>query len=169
MQIEKQLPNEIEAVKNMVSKISEKIKKPDYNPEITYVTVDKKINTRFFACEDGRGNKKQRPNPKNPVSGSVIVEEMSVNNSLDFHLVPQFVTQGTCTPTHYRVAWRNNEMPLEALTEFTFEQCFNYFNWQGAVRVPACMQAADKLSKLVGEHIREDVNNSEISDKHYYL
>jgi aubergine-like protein len=40
---------------------------------------------------------------------------------------------------------------------FTYEQCFNYYNWEGAVRVPACLQCADKLAKLAGEHIKESI------------
>jgi len=33
-----------------------------------------------------------------------------------------------------------------------------YYNWQGAVKVPAVMQCASKVSKLAGEHINENVN-----------
>lgn len=76
---------------------------------------------------------------------------MSINNAYDFYLVPQYVTQGTCTPTHFQIAYDSTlKIPQESIAEFTFEQCFNYYNWPGAVRVPACLQAADKLSKLVG-------------------
>jgi len=169
MQVDKQLPAEIQAVNNMVTKIADKIKKPDYNPEIVYMTVEKKINTRFFSTYDGKGVKKGDPKLENPGSGSIILEEMSIDNAFDFHLVPQVVNQGTCTPTHYRVAYTNSEVPIESIAEFTFEQCFNYFNWQGAVRVPACLQAADKLSKLVGEYIKEDVKGGDLQDKQHYL
>ena len=170
VQMEKQLPNEIQAVNNMISKISEKIKKPDYSPEVIHVTVDKKINTRFFSTKDGRRNPKETPKLENPASGSIILEPLSKDKEYDFHLVPQVVNQGTCTPTHYRVAYKSCEkISLEGLAEFTFEQCFNYFNWQGAVRVPACMQAADKLAKLVGEYVKEDVKAGDLKDKHHYL
>jgi len=47
---------------------------------------------------------------------------------------------------------------LQALAQLTYEQCFNYYNWQGAVRVPSVMQNADKLCKLVGEHIQANMN-----------
>lgn len=80
------------------------------------------------------------------------------------------MTQGTCTPTLYTIAYTNALIPQEALIEFTFEQCFNYFNWQGAVRVPGCLQYADKLSKLVGEHIQEDiVADAELQKKYHFL
>lgn len=98
-----------------------------------------------------------------------MVESLSVDDMYDFHLAAQYVTQGTCTPTLFRVAYDTSQMPHEALINFTFEQCFNYYNWEGAVRVPACLQCADKLSKLGSQYIKEDVVQSDLSKKHYFL
>lgn len=64
------------------------------------------------------------------------------------------MTQGSCTPTHYRIAYDSSQVPQEAIAQLTYEQCYNYFNWFGSVRVPGCLQGADKLSRLVGEHMR---------------
>ncbi len=65
-------------------------------------------------------------------------------------MAAQKVTQGTCTPTQYIIIYKNFDLNLQDLIEFTYSQCFNYYNWTGAVRVPACLQCADKLAKLVG-------------------
>lgn len=95
------------------------------------VTVNKKINSRFYNADKDR----QQPLNKfiskllNVDSGSIIVEQLSQDNSYDFHLAAQYVTQGTCTPTLFRVAYDTTKMPQEALITFTFEQCFNYYNW----------------------------------------
>lgn len=92
---------------------------------------------------------------------------MAQNNQIDFYLVPQHVNSetGTATPAQYRLIFykgqnctttednKNRVLPLRALAQFTYEQCFNYYNWQGAVRIPGVMQCANKLSTLVGEHI----------------
>lgn len=95
------------------------------------VLVNKKINSRFYAM--GRQNAQQPnkfvPELFNPDSGSVIIEAMSNNDDYDFHLASQLVTQGTCTPTQFKVAYDKTSMPQEALIEFTFNQCFNYYNW----------------------------------------
>jgi aubergine-like protein len=69
------------------------------------------------------------PELLNVDSGSIIVEPLSRDDSYDFHLAAQKVTQGTCTPTLYRVAYDTTKMPQEALINFTYEQCFNYYNW----------------------------------------
>ena len=49
-------------------------------------------------------------------------------------------------------------LQLQAIAQFTYEQCYNYYNWDGVVRLPAVLQYAHKLSKLTGEHVREHVN-----------
>lgn len=94
---------------------------------------------------------------------------MSVGDTIDFHLAAQRVTQGTCTPTQYTVAYQNFKAPIDALAEFTYEQCYNYYNWMGAVRVPACLQCANKLAKLVGESIQEDIKEGNNLQKGYYF
>lgn len=47
----------------------------------------------------------------NPESGSVVIDALSVDNMYDFHLAAQYVTQGTCTPTLFRVAYDTTKMP----------------------------------------------------------
>lgn len=112
---------------------------------------------RFFNILGKDQGGKFIPNLGNPDSGSVIVEDLSVGNLMDFHLAAQKVTQGTCTPTQYITIYKNFDFSIESLAEFTYGQCFNYYNWTGAVRVPACLQCADKLATLVGESIQQDL------------
>lgn len=130
--------------------------------------VNKNINTRFF-------NVNQR-DALNPEPGSVIVNQLSTDDAFDFHLVAQKVTQGTSTPTQYIVAYDSSKIPQEDLIQFTYEQCYNYYNWQGSVKVPACLQCANKLSKLAGESIQKPLvryqvlkDNKEINESFYFL
>ena len=76
---------------------------------------------------------------------------------MDFYIVPQHVenNDGTAVPTQLRIAYRNKYLLSEAaFAQFTFEQCFNYYNWAGSVKIPAPLQCAAKLSKLVGESVK---------------
>lgn len=76
---------------------------------------------------------------------------------MDFFLISQHVESqdGTASPTQYRIVYRNRYGLSEgALAQFTFQQCFNYYNWAGSVKIPAPLQCAGKLSKLVGEKVR---------------
>lgn len=115
----------------MIEKIGIKTKTANYKPELMIVVVNKKINSRYFAMGNENNNNPNKFIPElfNPDSGSVVMENLSVDNSYDFHLAAQKVTQGTCTPTLFRVAYDTTKMPMEALINFTFEQCFNYYNW----------------------------------------
>lgn len=64
------------------------------------------------------------------------------------------VNQGTCTPVEFKVGFEEGKIPRDALAEITYEQCFNYPNWNGAVRVPGVLQCANKMAKLFSEHIQ---------------
>jgi aubergine-like protein len=135
-----------------------------------YITVNKKINTRIFDTNEAFGSQgKFLPKVFNPSSGTIVLDELSIDKAFDFHLAAQKVTQGTCTPTHYIVVYNDSNIPQESLVQFTYEQCFNYYNWQGAVKVPACLQCADKLAKLVGESIKSNVTEGDVTKSFYFL
>ena len=165
-QVQVQLPNEVEALNDAVKEINSEFK---FNrvPSIVYMTVNKKIDSRFFTTNRGQF--------ANPDSGSIIVESLGSQKANDFYLVPQAVTQGVATPSHFIIAYENYssgnapEVPNEAITQFTFEECFNYFNWQGAVRVPACLQYANKLSNFIGEHLGEKLNTKELENCAFFI
>jgi aubergine-like protein len=150
-----QIKPEIDALYGVIKKIGQKTNKPNYRSEVMYITVNKKINTRFYDPCEKVG--KFAPRVSNPSSGTCVFDELSVDKLFDFHLAAQKVTQGTCTPTQYIVVHNDSQITQESLAQYTYEQCFNYYNWQGAVKVPACLQCADKLAKLVGESIQANV------------
>ena len=95
---------------------------------------------------------------------------MASNDLIDFYLVPQTTEVGTASPCQYRLIYYHPQgqpfpydhsktvVPLEAIALLTYEQCYNYYNWTGAVRLPATLQYTRKLSKLAGEHIQKSVN-----------
>ncbi len=37
---------------------------------------------------------------------------------------------------------------------YTYAECFNYYNWEGTVPVPACIQYANKLSQFSKDCVR---------------
>ena len=151
---------EIPSILSGFSKIS-----ADYKPKFCEVIVTKKINDRFFTP-----NGKQGPGGNkyyNPPSGTWVSEQM-VSSNYDFFLCAQNVTQGTCTPTHYTVLHNDTNIAEDVLAKLTYYQCFNYFNWTGAIRVPACVQYASKLAFLVGQTLQADPHES-LWDKLYFL
>jgi hypothetical protein len=61
----------------MIKTFGAKVNNPKYNPEIMYLTVNVKINSRFFSItksSSGSNAGKFLPDVANPTSGSVILE-----------------------------------------------------------------------------------------------
>lgn len=122
-QIQRQVKAELDALNSVIRKIGQKTNNPNYSPEIIYTTVNTKINTRIFDFPEGTSathSNKFTPRAENPRSGTVVMDELSVEELYDFHLAAQRVTEGTCTPTHYIVTYNSSKMPQESLAQFTY-------------------------------------------------
>jgi len=148
-----------------------------YNPKFAEIIITKRINDRIFSMDGGSGPgtqqgrggyQQQKGGLNNPPSGTIVAQSIVSNNGFDYFVVAQNVTQGTCTPTHYNVIYDNTGLTQDIFWELTFFQCFNYFNWNGAVRVPAPAQYAHKLGFLVVQTFK-DVPHPNLVDKLYYL
>jgi len=66
----------------VVKKIGKKTHNENYSPEIIYTTVNTKINTRIFDLPEGTtasSSTKFAPKVFNPNSGTVVLDELSVN------------------------------------------------------------------------------------------
>ena len=134
----------------------------DYNPGFNFVVVQKRINTRIFTSKGA--------NLENPPPGTILDNTVTRRNFKDFFLVPQSVTQGTVTPTHFVVLKEDGDNYLKAddVQKLAYKLTHMYYNWPGTVRVPAPCQYAHKLVDLVGENLHQ-VPSPLLSKKLYYL
>lgn len=130
--------------------------------------VNKKPNSRIYEREGSGKNAEYF----NPIPGSVIFEPLSAEHAKEFHMASVSVREGRCSPVSYKVSYENYPSSLEALSELTYNQCYNYFNWSGSVRVPAVLQDANKLSKLfseIGDELVTETKNSDLKNKAFFL
>ena len=67
------------------------------------------------------------------------------------------MTEGSATPSCFHVAYGNLEFP-EIIPKFTFDLCHLYSNWQGTVRIPNVIKAAEKLSKMTAKYTHKELN-----------
>lgn len=134
----------------------------DYKPPFTFTIVQKRINARFYTCKDSSGQ------VENPSPGTVLDHTITRRGMYDFFLVPQSVRQGTVTPTHCIVLEDESNFQPDHLQRLTYKLCFLYYNWPGAVRVPACCQYAHKLAFLVGNSLKREPSE-QLNDKLFYL
>ncbi|XP_034472426.1 protein argonaute-3 [Drosophila innubila] len=128
--------------------------------KITFIVVQKRINTRFFA-QSGRDY-------SNPLPGTVIDRCITRANMYDFFLVAQMVRQGTVSPTHFVVLQDDSNYGPDIIQRLTYKLCFLYYNWPGTVRVPACCLYAHKMAYLIGQSIQRDTS-SNLSERLFYL
>ncbi|XP_041982210.1 piwi-like protein Ago3 [Aricia agestis] len=132
-----------------------------YSPTLTYVVVQKRINSRIF-LKAGRGNY------ENPPPGTIVDHAITRRDWYDFLLVSQKVNQGTVTPTHYVVVHDDSGMTPDQCQRLTYKMCYLYYNWPGTIRVPAPCQYAHKLAYLVGQNIHQQPSDI-LSDKLFFL
>lgn len=130
---------------------------PNYTPKLTYIVVQKRINTRYFGTDQ-----------KNPSPGTIIDNTVTRANLYDFFLVPQSVREGTVSPCHYIVLKDDSLYAPDIVQRLSYKLCFLYYNWPGTIRVPACCQYAHKMAYLVGQCIKR-TPAEQLSKKLFYL
>ena len=136
------LNNEIKKIEDLCKK--KKIK-------FYYILVNTKTTFKFFDVQDNKYY--------NPYSGLLVIEGITNKNFFEFYIQPQEVTQGSATPTCFHVAYGDLDMP-EMIPKFTFDLCHLYSNWQGPVRIPNVLKAAEKLSKMTAKYKLGELNEN---------
>ena len=105
------------------------------NTQLVFLCCNLKGELKFF--EDAKDNKYQ-----NPPSGLCVDEKIVQNKNKEFYIQPQFVNQGTATPCHFEILYKedDNNFTLEKLENLSFQLSYYYWTWSGAVRVPAVLR-----------------------------
>ena len=116
-----------------------------------YVLVNTKTTFKFF--------EKSNKTYTNPGPGLLIIDGVTNRNFFEFYIQPQEVTQGSATPTCFHVAYGNLEFP-EMIAKLTYDLSHIYSNWQGTVRIPNVIKAAEKLSKMTAKYTQGELNSN---------
>ena len=117
-----------------------------------YVLVNTKTTYKFFEKEKKSGY-------KNPEEGLLVLDGVTNRNFFEFYIQPQLVTGGSATPSCFHVAYGDLDFP-EMIPKLTFDLCHLYSNWQGTVRVPHVLKAAEKLSKMTAKYTLGELNEN---------
>jgi len=135
---------------------------PNYNPQILYTLVDKKINTRFT---EKRGDQYENPAPGTVVDQG-LVENAGSSNSFDFYMIAHRATIATALPVHYNVVANKTTMTKEQVEQFTYHLCYNFFNFMGSIKVPAAVMYAHKVANYAHDIA---MPSDGLADKLHYL
>lgn len=130
----------------------------DWNPHVTILVINKQVKARFYTRLQGA--------TRNTPPG-VVVESSVVASHYNFYLTAHS-GDGTLTPTHYNVVFDDSGWGADLLEGLTNCLCLDYYNWTGAVRVPAPCMYARKLATLVAKHTKADFS-ANLAMQYFYL
>ena len=159
-QLETVLNTEIAQIMSSVKMYLRDTQSEDPLPSISYIIVQKRINTKMSLRA---GNRSVNPQP-----GSYIDHTITHPDYNDFYLVSQHVNQGTVSPTKYIVLTETGTLKMEHHQKLAYKMTHMYYNWCGTIRVPAPCQYAHKLAYLTGQNIRAQASER-LEDRLYYL
>lgn len=91
----------------------------EYRPKITFVVVQKNINTKFFKMLNKM--KEGLPEVVNPPPGSVLDNTVTRRYFYDFYLCSQHVREGTTTPSHYVVLRDDCNFAPDIMQKLTYK------------------------------------------------
>eukprot|EP00930_Biecheleria_cincta_P069337 TRINITY_DN57089_c0_g1_i1.p1 TRINITY_DN57089_c0_g1~~TRINITY_DN57089_c0_g1_i1.p1 ORF type:complete len:826 (+),score=168.70 TRINITY_DN57089_c0_g1_i1:36-2513(+) len=121
-----------------------------YSPKLTFVTIAKRGNMRFFNPSPNINNL------KNPEPGTVIDSPMACRNDIaNFYLISQAISKGTAVPTHYAVLHSDN-LSMDTIQHFSYRMCYMYYNAASSVRMPAPAMYAKKIASFAGQTLKAE-------------
>ena len=112
--------------------------------KIVFISVNKNLKTKYLMNKGS--NQYDRPVP-----GTVVDCEIVKNNVYDFFLVSTQCRQGIQTPSHYSVLYDDLNCGPEDIQKLTYKLSYMYYNYSGAVKIPAPLRYASRLATVVSE------------------
>lgn len=126
------------------------------NVRLAFIIVTKKINTRFFHQNN------------NAPAGTVVDDVVTNPARYDFFLVSQGGGKGTIAPSAYSIISDTSGWGPDKIQRMTYKLTQMYYNFAGAVKVPAPCQYAHKLAALVAQAIQRPPSG-QLETLLYYL
>lgn len=127
-------------------------------PSLFYIMANKRNSSKLY------NENPQTRHINNPEPGTVVDD--IITSGRDFFLVSQTVFQGTAAPTHYHVVSHYDynsqnqyvemndtviQSHLPKLELLTYKMCYMYYNYSGAIRLPAPLKYAEVLGSMVSK------------------
>lgn len=126
-------------------------------PKFMEVIVTKRISNKYVV-KDANGNL------SNPEPGTLVLDGITSHGPHNFFLTSQKVSeqQGTSTPTHYTILYDDTDIKLNTLYELTYNLCYNYYTWNGSVKVPAPIQYAHTAALKIGQVVKDPLTSQKL-------
>lgn len=83
------------------------------------------------------------------VDNTIVINDQNRKQGFDFYLTAPKTSFGTANPIHCHVIKNTIGLGKKQIEAFTYEQCHNYVNYPGPIKVPASVMYAHKLPYYV--------------------
>ena len=123
----------------------------NYQPQITFIVVQKNKHVRFFVEE----SRDQRGKSRNAPAGTVVDTQVCHPTEFDWYLLSHAGCQGTSLPTHYHVLYDDSNFKEDELQILTNQLCYTYVKCTRAVFIPAPAYYAQQAAIRARYHLRE--------------
>ncbi|KAM9858163.1 piwi-like protein 2 [Aulostomus maculatus] len=133
---------------------------PGYEPKLVFIVVQKRISTTLYSWAANTFG--------SPPPGTVLDHTLTQKDWVDFYLMAHHIHQGCGLPTHYISLYNTANLTPDHLQRLTFKMCHLYWNFPGAIRVPAPCKYAHKLAFLSGQYLHSEPA-IQLSDKLFFL
>jgi aubergine-like protein len=164
MQFENVFNNEVKSCLDVVNSLSKS--------KLIFSIMNKRVNDRAFVSSAGGHSDKRGGSYgglSNPPCGTLIDHTTVDGKRYEFSLQPQFVNQGTGTPTKFTVLYDNTGLDNNEYKLLTYNLCYGYQNWMGGIRTPAPTMYAAKLAKLVVKSAKNQDPQGNLCNTLHYL
>jgi len=133
-----------------------------YEPQITYIVVQKRHHTRFFPMDQNRYKN------GNALAGTVVDQGINHPTEGDFFLLSHEGIQGTSRPCHYHVLWDDKLMTADELEILAYYLCHLYTRCTRSVSYPAPTYyshlAADRARKHHDQLLEENIGKEKAKE-----
>jgi len=154
-------------VRQEINLFREAFNAKNISPALSCIVVQKRVNLRLFAACPLNARQVQkcpieercngRDKFHSPMAGTCVDNVITSEMMSDFYLVPSIAPPGaTARPTRFILMCDDNKQlgsNPDNLQNMTNQLCYQYFNWPGPIRVPACVMYAHKAAYLFGKHV----------------
>jgi len=117
-----------------------------YNPQITFVVVQKRHHTRFFPSDNNKYKN------GNALAGTVVDQGINHPTEGDFYLVSHEGIQGTSRPCHYHVLWDDSNLAASELETLAYYLCHLYSRCTRSVSYPTPTYYAHLVADRARKH-----------------
>lgn len=122
---------------------------PDYQPGVTYISVQKRHHTRFFCVNSNDQSGKSGNVPP----GTTVDTTITQPSEYDFYICSHAGIQGTSRPSHYYVLWDDNRIEPDDIQAVTYQLCHTYVRCTRSVSIPAPAYYAHLVAFRARHHL----------------